>query len=370
MKSVDAATAGTGRVLSIDALRGFDMFFIVGGVPLLLALVKVFVHPVPEWLTRQFEHVEWNGFSAEDLIMPLFLFVVGTAMPFSFTRRIEQGQSKGGMYLKVLRRVVILWVLGMVMQGRLLDYDVNRLRFFSNTLQAIAVGYAFSAVIMLSLRVVWQATMIPMLLAAYWLLMVLVPVPGHGAGVVEPAANFGLWLDRQILGRFSDGSHYVWILSGLGFTATVLLGVMCGHLLRSPRSEGGKAAILLALGVGSLATGRVWGFWFPINKHIWSSSMVLWAGGLSILLLAAFYLIVDVLRWRAWAFPFIVIGANAITAYMIGKFVSFAGISNVLVGNLVPHLGIWGDFVQKLVAFAAMWFMLWYMYRNRTFVRI
>ena len=364
------ATTGTGRVLSIDALRGFDMFFIVGGVPLLLALVKVFVNPVPEWLTRQFEHVEWNGFTAEDLIMPLFLFVVGAAMPFSFARRMEQGQGKGGMYLKVLRRVVILWALGMVMQGRLLDYDASKLRVFSNTLQAIAVGYAFSAVILLNLRVAWQAAMIPVLLVTYWLLMVLVPVPGHGAGVIEQNANLGLWLDRLILGRFHDGSHYVWILAGMGFTSTVLLGVMCGHLLGSHRSGGWKVAVLAGLGVGSLVAGQVWGVWFPINKHIWSGSMVLWAGGLSILLLAVFYLLIDVLRWRAWAFPFMVIGANAITAYMIGKFISFGGLSNVLVGNLVPHLGSWGEFVQKLVALAAMWFMLWYMYRNRTFVRI
>jgi len=358
------------RILSIDALRGFDMFWIAGGTPLVLALAKVFVNPPPEWLSRQFEHKLWNGFSAEDLIMPLFLFVVGAAMPFSFSRRIEQGQSRRGLYLKVIRRVAILWVLGMIMQGHLLEYNVSKLHFFSNTLQAIAVGYAVAAVVMLNLSMVWQIATIAVLLVTYWLLMVLVPVPGQGAGVIEPEANLARWIDEMILGRFRDGVHYTWILSGLGFAATVLLGVMSGHLLRSQRSGWRKVAMLLGLGVGSLVAGRIWGIWFPINKHVWSSSMVLWAGGWSFLLLAVFYLLIDVLRWRAWAFPLVVIGANAITAYTIGKFLDFNNTSNVLVGKLAPHLGAWGEFVQKLVALAALWLVLWYLYRNKTFIRI
>lgn len=370
MKPGDAVTAGTGRVMSIDALRGFDMFWIVGGTPLLLALGKLIVNPLPQWFTRQFEHMQWAGFSAEDLIMPLFLFVVGAVMPFSFTRRIEQGQSRRSLYLKVVRRVVILWVLGMIAQGRLLEYNLSKLHVFSNTLQAIAVGYAVAAVVMLNLCVVWQAATIPVLLVTYWLLMVLVPVPGHGPGVLESEANLARSIDEVILGRFRDGTHYTWILSGLGFTATVLLGVMSGHLLRSQRSGWVKTSVLIGLGVGSLVAGAIWDRWFPINKHLWTSSMVLWAAGWSFLLLAVFYLVIDVLGWRAWAFPFVVIGANAITAYMIGKFIDFKKTSDVLVGNLAPHLGNWGEFVQKLVAMAALWLVLWYMYRNKTFIRI
>jgi predicted acyltransferase len=116
--------------MSIDALRGFDMFWIVGGIPLFLAFVKLFVNPLPEWLPKQFEHVLWNGFSPQDLIMPLFLFVVGTAMPFSFAKRIELGQSRRTIYLKIARRVLILWVLGMIHQGNLLKYDLSQLLLF------------------------------------------------------------------------------------------------------------------------------------------------------------------------------------------------------------------------------------------------
>jgi predicted acyltransferase len=337
--------------MSIDALRGFDMFWIVGGIPLFLAFVKLFVNPLPAWLPKQFEHVLWNGFSPQDLIMPLFLFVVGSAMPFSFAKRIELGQSHRSIYLKIARRVLILWVLGMIHQGNLLKYDMSQLLLFSNTLQAIAVGYAIAAVVMLNLRLIWQAATIAILLVTYWALLNFVPVPGHGAVVLEPDA-------------------YVWILPSLGFTATVLLGVMSGHLLRSQWSAGRKVAVLLALGVGSLAAGALWGQWFPINKHMWTSPMVLWSGGWCFLLLAVFYLLIDVLKWRAWAFPFTVIGVNAITAYMLARIVDFKQFGMYLVGNLAPRIGVWGEFLQTFVSLAVLWLLLWYMRRNKTFIKI
>ncbi len=345
------------------------MFWIVGGTPFFLALLKLFVNPLPEWLLQQFEHKPWNGFSAEDLIMPLFLFVVGSAMPFSFGQRIARGQSKRGIYLKIVRRVVILWFLGMVYQGNLCKYDWNQLLLFSNTLQAIAVGYAFAAVAMLNLRIAWQAATIAVLLVTYWALLNFIPVPGHGTVVIEPKANLALWLEEQLLGHFRRGD-YVWILPSLGFIATVLLGVMSGHLLRSQRSGGRKVALLVAIGLGLLAGGGIWGQWFPINKHMWNSPMVLWSGGLSFLLLAAFYLVIDVLEWRAWAFPFIVIGGNAITAYMLWRIANFRTVADYLVGGLNPRLGVWGGFLHAFVAFAALWILLWYMRRNKTFIKI
>lgn len=355
--------------MSIDALRGFDMFWIVGGQPLFLAFIALFVNPVPEWLVKQFEHKAWNGFSTEDLIMPLFLFVVGAAMPFSFARRIEAGQGSRSLYLKILRRVAILWVLGMIYQGYLLTYDRNQILLFSNTLQAIAVGYAFSAVAMLNLRLVWQAATIPLLLVIYWALLVFVPVPGHGVPILEPEANLPRWIEEQLLGHFRRG-NYVWILPSLGFTATVLLGVMSGHVLRSRRSDGWKVIVLLALGAGSLAGGALWNVWFPINKHVWNSPMVLWAGGWSFLLLALFYLLIDVLKWRTWAFPFTVIGVNAITAYMIARIANFKQFGTFFVGSLTPRIGVWGPFLEALVSFSVLWLLLWYMRRNKTFIRI
>jgi len=365
----DKAISSAKRVMSIDALRGFDMFWIIGGKAVFLSLLGLFVHPVPEWLTQQFEHKLWNGFSTEDLIMPLFLFIVGAAMPFSFGKRIELGQSRQKIYLKIARRVAILWVLGMIYQGHLLKYDLDQLLLFSNTLQAIAVGYAFAAITLLNLRIIGQVAMIAVLLVAYWALLNFTPVPCQGIVILEPEANLALWLEESLLGHFRVGT-YVWILPSLGFIATVLLGVMGGHVLRSKRSDGQKVALLVALGVGSLAAGAVWGLWFPINKHMWTSPMVLWSGGWCYLLLAVFYLVIDVLQWRKWAFVFTVIGANAITAYMLARIIDFTQFGDYFVDGLAPRIGVWGDFLHALVSFGVLWLLLWYMRRNKTFIKI
>jgi predicted acyltransferase len=179
-------------------------------------------------------------------------------------------------------------------------------------------------------------------------------------------------IDNVILGRFRDGTSYTWVLSGLGFSATVLLGVLSGHLLRSGIRPRAKLACLVAAGVACLILGWVWENWlgFPIIKHIWSSSMVLWAGGWSFLLLALFYGVIDVAGFHKWAFPFVVIGMNAIAVYMGVGFINFGDISNRLVGGLSRHLGDYGDVLRSFTAFVIMWLVLLYMYRKRTFIRI
>ncbi len=346
------------------------MFWIVGGKSVLVALVAVAADAAPEWLTRQLSHRAWEGFSAWDLIMPLFLFIVGTAMPFSFAKRLGGKPGRAALYAKIVRRTLILFVLGMAAQGNLLAFDLDKLHVYCNTLQAIACGYLVAAIVMLNLPVRGQVGVLGALLVGYWLLMTLVPVPGHGAGVLRPDANLALAIDDAILGRLSDGTPYTWVLSGMGFAATVLLGVLSGHLLRSERRPVAKLGWLVVAGAACLVAGWVWGLFFPINKHIWSSSMVLWAGGWSYLLLALFYGVIDVAGYRKWAFPFVVIGMNAITVYMGVRFVSFSDISNRLVGGLAEHLGAWGDLLRSLVAVGLTWLVLLYMYRKRTFLRI
>ena len=152
MKAKPAVASASPRVASIDALRGFDMFWIIGGQQVVVALLHLFVSPTPAWLKAQFEHTGWEGFTAWDLIMPLFLFIVGTAMPYAFARRIEAGQSKWALYRKVLSRTAILFVLGMAAQGRLLTADLSQLHVYSNTLQAIACGYLMASIAMFHLR--------------------------------------------------------------------------------------------------------------------------------------------------------------------------------------------------------------------------
>jgi predicted acyltransferase len=372
MSSSSQSGTGSGRIVSIDALRGFDMFWICGGREVFLAIVGLFVaeQQRPAWFKHNMDHVDWIGFSAWDLIMPLFLFVVGASMPFAFARRLESGKSTIHVYLRILRRFLLLWILGMVAQGRLLEARLDRLYFFSNTLQSIAVGYLVASILLLHVSVLVQFLVMIGLLVGYCLLMAFVAVPGHEAGIIDPKLNLARHIDEIVLGRFRDGTTYTWILSGMGFAATVLLGVMGGHLLRSGRTQRSKLLWLVGSGVGCLALGWIWGRWFPIIKHIWSSSMVLWAGGWSFLLLALFYGLIDVLGWRRWSFPFVVIGMNAIVAYMAPRLIPFGAIGDKLTAGLAAQLGPAGALLKALAGFMVLWLMLWYMCRKKTFIKV
>jgi len=365
---------GTARVMSIDALRGFDMFFIISYLghgwifaPLVKATGSEFLKTS---VLPQFNHVHWEGFHCWDLIMPLFLFVVGVVMPYSFSKRLARGDSKGQLYLHVIKRVIILWILGMIAQGNLLTYDLSKLQLYSNTLQSIAAGYLIASILILNLNVIWQMVTTLGLLLSFWALMVWVPVPGYGAGVLTEQGNLALYLDNIILGRFSDGLTYTWILSSITFAGTVMLGVMAGHLLRSKKSQPAKVLWLFVAGVGCVVLGLVWGMVFPIIKHIWTSSMVVYAAGWSYLLLALFYLVIDVWGFRKWAFGFVVIGMNAITVYMAVHVFDFKHIGNIFVGGLARWLGSWNGFVQETADFIVVWLILYWMYRKKMFIKI
>lgn len=368
--STSEAAAGGGRVRSIDALRGFDMFWIIGGRDVLLAILALCLVPLPKWLEYQLNHPEWIGFSAWDMIMPLFLFIVGTVMPFSLGKRVAQGHGKGRLYRKIVVRTVLLFVLGMVAQGNLLDFDLATLHVYCNTLQAIACGYFIAAVLLLHLPVIWQIVATGLLLLGYWGLMALAPVPGCEAGILEPQHNLALHVDKAVFGRFEDGTTYTWLLSGLGFAATVMLGVFSGELLRSKRSPWMKVFWLVVIGVGCLGAGWLWSFWFPIIKHIWTSSMVLWSGGWSFLLLALFYVVIDVIGLRRWVFPLVVVGSNAIAVYLVTRLIDFRHLSDPIVGGLARHLGPYGELLRVAAVVGVIWLILLYMYRKKTFVRV
>ena len=369
-KNQDVQTGG--RLVSLDALRGFDMFWIIGGGRIVGDLVKgtgnVFLH---DNLLPQLKHVPWEGYHyLEDTIMPLFLFIVGVAMPFSFAKRLKRGDRKRKLCFHVFVRFVILFVLGMVAAGNLLKFDISKLHLYNNTLQAIASGYLIAAIVMLTLRPAWQWAVAAVLLLLYWGLMMLVPVPGHGAGVLTEDGNLAVYLDHLILGRFHDGSSYTWILSSLVFAVTVLMGVFAGQLLRSKRNGHLKALLLVVSGVTCIGLGLLWGEVFPIIKHLWTSSFVLFSGGLSLLLLAAFYLVIDVWGLKKWAFVFVVIGMNAIAIYMATHLFNFREIGDIFVGGLGKWLGGWNGFVQSMAAFVVIWVIMFWMYRKKSFIKV
>jgi predicted acyltransferase len=363
------------RIMSIDALRGFDMFWIIGGQTIFHSLHKIFNNSKTAWINQQLSHVEWEGFRPWDLIMPLFLFVVGAVMPFAFNKRLARGDSKRQLYFHVVKRTVILWVLGMIAQGHLLEYDLSTLQVYSNTLQAIAAGYFISAILILNMRLVGQVLTTAILLLVFWALMMLVPVPGQGQVSLASDANLALHIDKFILGPYYGWGGYTWILSSMTFACTVMLGVMAGHLLRSEKSDRAKVLWLLATGVGCLVLSCLWDIWFPVIKRIWSSSFVLYSGGLCYLLLALFYLVIDVWGFKKWAFGFVVIGANAITVYMltrssITRHFDFRRIGDIFVTGLDRSVGDWGGLIHAVAGFAALWLVLWWMYRKKLFVKI
>jgi predicted acyltransferase len=370
-----------GRLMSIDALRGFDMFWIIGGWYIFNGLHKALNNPTTAFIMNQLKHVKWEGFVFEDLIMPLFLFIVGVVMPFSFNKRLRRGDSKKKLYIHIILRTVILFILGMIAQGNLLEFDLSKLKIYCNTLQAIAAGYLISSIIILNARIRWQILITVLLLLLFWALMMLVPFPGRIPDRLNQDANLAAYFDQVILRQFDDGLNYTWILSSMTFACTVMLGVMAGHLLRTEIPDPRKVYILAALGIGTLVLGSLWGGWFfgigkfyaglfPIIKRLWTSSFVLFSAGLSYLLLALFYLVIDVWGFKKWSFGFVVIGTNAIFIYMATHLINFRSIAVRFVGGLDKFVGPWNDFLHAVAGFVLVWLILLWMYRKKSFIKV
>ena len=362
----------TERLVSLDTLRGFDMFLIVGGGAMLGAYCNGNVNGITQAIAKQMNHATWEGFAFWDIIMPLFMFVVGAAMPFSFAKRIGLGHGRTKLFIHVAKRVIILWVLGMMVQGNLLKYDPGQLQIYSNTLQAIAAGYLIASVLILNFSIIVQVIVTVGGLVGYWAVMRFVPFAGQGAGVMEPGNNIARYIEQMCAGQFFvETSTYTWFFSSITFGATVMLGVFAGFLLKNNKlSKYGKFFSLVGMGIVLTAGGMVWGIWLPIIKHIWTSSFVLYAGGLSYLMLAAFYLVIDVWGFKKWAFGFVVIGSNAIAAYMMAELFDFRHVGNIFVSGLEKFTGNWYELIQAAAAFVVLWLILFWMYRKKSFVKL
>lgn len=362
--------APSGRVLSIDALRGFDMFWIIGGGAVATSLLELIGTPRALALIGQFEHAAWNGFTFWDLIYPLFLFIVGASMPFAINRRLEKGHSRREIALHVFRRFLVLVFLGYIYNG-LLDCRFAELRH-TGVLHRIAWCYLATGLIMLRTGRRGQALSGAALLLVYWALMALVPVPGFGAGVLTPEGNFSGYLDRLLL----PGRHYGYgygdflgILGTLPSISSTVAGVLAGHLLRSRRTERGKIAVLVAGGIAAIIAAWVWHPWLPVNKALWTSSYTLYGAGLSALLLALFYWIIDIRGVGRWAFPFVVIGLNPITIYVAQSLFDFGTVANIFVHGFIDHFGSFRPLFHALCVFTVKWMFLFFLYRQKIFLK-
>ena len=382
-KSVLAAPdVATGRVTSVDALRGFAMFWIVTGDAFAWVLHELatgkqgLLSAAVQFVSDQFKHASWEGFRFYDLLFPLFLFVVGVSIVFSLSRLTER-EGKWAAHLRVLRRSLLLFVLGVIYYGGTSNlWPEIRL---SGVLQRIALCYLFASLLFLHLNVRGLVLTFVTLLVGYWALMTFVPIPEVGAGSFSKEANFARWIDFHYLpGLLIHGD---WdsegLLSTLPAVGSCVLGVLAGLLLKDVRVEPlQKTQWFIGCSIVLIAAGYLWGLQFPVIKPIWTSSFVLVAGGYSLLLLGTFYLLIDVWGHRAWSTVFLWFGANAIALYMINNIVGFQGLASKLVGGdiysfLNAQVGSGaGGLVNIAVAVALATVLAGYLYQRKIFLRV
>jgi predicted acyltransferase len=364
-------TTTSGRIASIDALRGFDMFWIAGGEEIFHSLHRVWPNATTLLLHTQLIHAEWEGFTFYDLIFPLFLFIVGLVLPFSLTRRLERGADRRELYKHLARRLALLFLLGLI-YNQLLDFKFHELRL-AGVLQRIAVCYFVAGVIVMNASVRGQAIVTGAILVVYWAIMMLIPVPGFGGGVLTPEGNLAAYIDQKLVPQpfccyqFGDNEG---ILSTLPAVATAMLGVLAGHGLRANVTPRRKTAGLALAGMACLLLGNLWGVWFPVIKNLWTGSYVLVAGGWSLLLLALFYWLIDVRGWRRWAFFFTVIGANPITIYVLRSQFDFEHITRIFVRGFIEFFGPFRPVAMDFCVMMTGWLFLYYLYRNKIFLRV
>jgi predicted acyltransferase len=360
------------RVVSVDALRGFDMFWIMGGDMAFKGLDNIFHNRVSGFLKEQMDHVDWLGFHFYDIIMPLFLFLVGVSMVYSYRKRLSDASSDKPIWRHTLKRVGILWLLGMIVQGNLLTYDIDHIDFYTNTLQAIASGYLIATVFILYMPVRYQILSTVGLMLAYWAILALIPIGGTTANAYDPEGNVAMYVEKAVMGTFIGWGTYTWIVSTLNFGATVMLGVFAGYLMQSNQQKMRKFWLYVISGVSLIVIALIWNIWHPVIKHIWTSSFVLFSGGICILMLALFYLIIDVWNFRKGTRWLIILGSNAIFAYVAWHLFEkqFVGVAEVFLKGLKPWIENGFDTLRYLGGFMVIYLILWYMYKNKTFIKI
>lgn len=366
-----ASTGAATRFMALDALRGFDMFWIIGADELVQALHKISDTGVVNLLATQLTHKAWGGFAFYDLIFPMFVFIVGVSLAFSLSRSLEKS-GVGGTCVKILRRAVLLYLLGIICYGGL-SVPIEKIRLLG-VLQRIALCYLFAGFIFCFFKTRGRVIIGLSLLIGYWALMTFVPVPGVGAGNFDEGFNLANYIDKQYLPlRKWDGDHDPeGLLSTLPAIATCLLGVLAGQFMRIPTmDQRRKVKWLVVAGVVLASVGWLWSLQFPVVKKIWTSSFVLVAGGYSCLLLAAFTQVIEVWRFQKWAQPFIWIGMNPITIYLVCHLVSLDSVASRFVGGDVAKLlGTYSPLVSSCTTLLLAILLCRFLYQRKVFIKV
>ncbi len=364
------------RLLSLDVFRG-----------LTIAGMIIVNNPGGDTSYWPLEHAEWSGWTPTDLIFPFFLYIVGVAMAFSFASRLRRGQSWQHIVGHVLWRALILFALGLFLSGYPAHYHLRRSMVVS-VIQRIAYCYVIASIVMLWCGTRGRIAVTAICIIGYWVLMRFVPVPGYGiptqdVPLLDPAGNLAAWLDRALLRHFSSEG----LLSTIPAVGTTMIGVLTGEWLRSGASARRKVAGMLVYGAIGVVAGEIFNLWFPINKKLWTSSYVLFTGGLATIGLACCYWMLDIKRWRGWwSTALQVLGINAIVAYLLSE-LGGTGLERLPVrlstgGTMRFQAYVYerlllplanpanASLTYALVFLSLCWVISWALYRRRIFIKI
>lgn len=362
------------RVYSIDAFRGLDMLFLVGLSSVIASICLLFPEGSDCWLFHQMDHVPWDGFHIYDTVFPTFLFIAGLSWPFSYENHLTKGLSKKTVYFKIVKRFVILFLLGLVYNGLFKNLNLSELRFYG-VLARIGFCWAVSSILYINFNRKTREIIAVLLLVGYYLLLRFVPVPGaEGFDPFSLEGNLVGYIDRYI--RFNSSYNEFFdpegLLSNMPAIVTAMLGVFTGELIRdSHLSEKGKLFRMAFSAVIMAVIGLFWGKWFPINKALWSSSFVLVAGGLALGIFCLLYFIIDVLGYQKWAFPFKVVGMNSITIYLAMEIIPFGIITQNIFGGFTNLWSSqWHPLVYSIGYTVICWLFLFFLYKKNVFLKV
>ena len=381
--------AGQNRLLSLDVFRGMT----IAGM--------VLVNNPGTWsaIYPPLQHAEWHGTTPTDLVFPFFLFIVGISITLALGKRVESGGINKDIYLKIFRRSLLIFALGLFLtifpfynftKGEWFDFSTLRIM---GVLQRIAVCYLVASLIFVRTNWKQQAIIAGSLLLIYWALMTLINVPGcEITSFNDKACNLAAYFDRLILtenhiykaAKVFDPEG---LLSTIPAIATTLAGVLCGHWLRREKDDNEKVAALFFFGVTAMAFGWIWSFWFPLNKPLWTSSYVVYTAGLALCFLGFCYWLIDIKGYRKWAKPFLIFGVNALALFV------FSGLLSKLMGIIKFGTGAEGKIISLqgwifssiflpfaapinaslmfAVSYILLWlFLMWLLYRKRIYIKV
>ena len=360
------------RLLSVDALRGFDMLLISGGAEFIVRLKGKTNLSWVDTLSTQMTHPPWDGFTFYDFIMPLFLFISGVSLTYSINKSRQSGMVKGDIYKKAFKRMVVLIILGIIYKNAPVPvFDPSQIRLGS-VLGRIGIATFFTTLLYVNYgwrqRLFWLAG----ILLAYFAALFLIPVPGYGAGDLTFEGNLVGWFDRTFLpGKLKQVTYdELGLLTQIPAICLTILGAWSGEILQDSRQIN-KTIKLAGLGLIILATGILWGLVFPINKHLWTSSFILLTAGMSFIFLAVFYWVIDIKGFTKWAFFFKVIGMNSLLIYFGYRFINFYYTSELVfqgIYGIAPEP--WHEIFQAIGAVVLVWLFLYIMYRKKLFLKV